>query len=95
MKLKKIYQPHEVLDGGYNYNINYNNPNYKAFICSAKELYVILELETKKDLYSNKETNGYSGLIINSNFYSFEKIYFAVDMCKDENRKKSAWFEVF
>lgn len=95
MILKKIYKPHEVLEGGSNYNNNYNNPNYKAFISSGKELYVIINLETKKDLYSQKESNGYVGAVTDSNFYSFPKIYFAVDMCKDENRKKSGWFEVF
>lgn len=89
MILKKIYTSEEVLAGGTSYNQNYNNPNYKQFILNSKELYITIELDDKNDL------NGYCGSVLNSNFYQFDKIYFAVDMLKSENRIKSSWQECY
>jgi hypothetical protein len=88
VKLKKIYTPEEVLIGGTSYNHNFDNPNYKLFVESCNELYIIIELE------DHPNYNGYCASVVSSNFYEFDKIYFAIDMLRPENRFRSKWNDV-
>ena len=83
MRFKKIYTPKEVLDGGLNYNSNYYNPNYKMFVQTAKELYIIIEMKSSND--------GYCAQVVDSNFYEKSKIYFAINMYDPLLRKQARW----
>ncbi len=78
---KKIYTKQEVLSGGYNYNSNYANPNYKAFVETQKELYIIIEITS----------DGYSANVFKSNFFEFQKLYFAFNMFNSLKRNESRW----
>jgi hypothetical protein len=78
---KKVYTKQEVLSGGSNYNSNYANPNYKAFVETQKELFIIIEILD----------DGYCGEVVKSNFFEFPKLYFAFNMFDSLKRHESRW----